>query len=83
MAFVLFDFVGRNEIAIGRQSWIVTYYEKELFNNDRWDKRDIIKVAWPSNGLASKHRGTAVYDVKVLWISGTSSFLAFLSFALN
>lgn len=71
MTYVLFDFVGRNEIGIGRQSWIVSYYEKDEFTNSRWDKKDIVKVGWPSKGLVSKHSGSAVYDAKVLWISGS------------
>ncbi|KAJ8049992.1 BEN domain-containing protein 6 [Holothuria leucospilota] len=75
MTYVLFDFVGRNEIGIGRQSWIVSYYEKDEFTNSRWDKKDIVKVGWPAKGLVSKHSGSAVYDAKVLWISDDKSEL--------
>ncbi|KAJ8049502.1 hypothetical protein HOLleu_02274 [Holothuria leucospilota] len=70
MAFALFNFFSRNEIEVGRVSWITSEFDQEKMTNDRWDMAQVLQVGWPKNGaLIQLSPGSARYPAKIISIS--------------
>ncbi|KAJ8049504.1 hypothetical protein HOLleu_02276 [Holothuria leucospilota] len=75
MAFALFNFFSRNEIEVGRVSWITSEFDQEKMTNDRWDMAQVLQVGWPKNGaLIQLSPGSARYPAKIISISGKTWF---------